>query len=216
MGKWGEWPLPQSHTTQSLTPSKSAQTSTPRPRQLTPQQGESSTGWGERESREWDYCFSPGWCHRIGVLHPRKMAFAEWKNDSAQVSRKLSLQLSPQSHKPQTLLMWLLSALSTLCQTQCEWPCMKFCVGILRGCLCLWWSPISPWMTETSLLFTTRCYRGASYLVWCCGLGNPAWGLDPTFLKGNTPTTEIFLRNLSLCLWERSQPFSPTLDVSSL
>lgn len=46
----GVTPPPQSYTTQSLTPRESARISTPLPRHLTPQQGMSSTGWGDSES----------------------------------------------------------------------------------------------------------------------------------------------------------------------
>lgn len=42
-----------------------------------------------------------------GVLHPRKMATTVWENDLAQGSWCLSLQLPPQSHKSQNLLMQL-------------------------------------------------------------------------------------------------------------
>ena len=49
-GKWREWTLPKSHTTQSLTSPESFQISTTMPRQLTPQQGANSAEWGDRES----------------------------------------------------------------------------------------------------------------------------------------------------------------------
>ena len=51
---------------------ESPQTSIPRPWQLTPQQVMSSTEWGERESRGWGYCISPGWCHKEGNVPPEK------------------------------------------------------------------------------------------------------------------------------------------------
>ena len=50
------WGGTQVHTTQSLTHLESTWTSTPWPRQLTPKQGTSSAGWGEREYRGWGYC----------------------------------------------------------------------------------------------------------------------------------------------------------------
>ena len=44
--KWEEWPLTQGHTIPSLIPPESAQTSTPGSRQLPPQLGAGSLGWG--------------------------------------------------------------------------------------------------------------------------------------------------------------------------
>ena len=41
--------------------------------------------------------------------------------------------------------------------------------------------------------------------LWCCSLGSPAWGLDPTLLRVNSLAIEISLWNFSHCLWEPSQ-----------
>ena len=54
------------------------------------------------------------------------------------------------------------------------------------------------------------------FRLWCYMLGIPSWGLYPMLLRGNPAATEVFLQNLSYCLWEPSQPFhsSSALPIS--
>ena len=63
---------------------------------------------------------------------------------------------------------------------------------------------ISPWPIEPLLLFTTGCYLG-SFWLWCYRLGSPAWGLDPTLLRGKHLATEISLQHFSCRPWEPRQ-----------
>ena len=42
--------------------------------------------------------------------------------------------------------------------------------------------------------------------LWCCRLGGPSWGLDPTLLRGNPLAAEIALWNFSCLPWEPSRP----------
>ena len=42
---------------------------------------------------------------------------------------------------------------------------------------------------------------------WCFRLGSPAWGLDPTFLRGNLLATKISLWNFSCHPWDPSQSY---------
>ena len=46
------------------------------------------------------------------------------------------------------------------------------------------------------------------FLSWFsgCKLGSPAWGLDPTFLRGNPLATEISFQHFSCHQWEHRQP----------
>ena len=68
---------------------------------LTVHQGKTSQG-GARGSPEGGAITSPqADAAGGGMLQPRKMVSSVWENDSAQGSWWLSLQLSPQSHKPQ-------------------------------------------------------------------------------------------------------------------
>lgn len=93
---------PKPHHSVSDSP-ESPQTSTPQPKQLTPQQGVISAGWGHKESRGWGYCFPQADDVRRGVLHLRNTVSVVWE-DSAQGFLQLSPQLSPLGHKPQPLL----------------------------------------------------------------------------------------------------------------
>ena len=72
---------------------------------------------------------------------------------------------------------------------------------------------ISPWKTETLLLFTAGCYLGSFPWLWCCRLGSPTWGLDPTLLRGNPLATEISLWNFNCHPWEPSQPSCTSSSV---
>ena len=56
------------------------------------------------------------------------------------------------------------------------------------------------------------------FQLWWCRLGRPTWGLDTTFLRGNTLATEISLWHFSCHLWEPSQPsrVSSTLPTSHI
>lgn len=64
----------ESHTIQSLTSLESAQTSTPHPRPLTPQQGRSSARWVNRVSADGAIAFPQADAIWKGKLNPRKMA----------------------------------------------------------------------------------------------------------------------------------------------
>ena len=68
---------------------------------------------------------------------------------------------------------------------------------------------ISLWQVETPLLFTAGYYLGffpgSGSCSWFCRLGSPAWGLDPTLLRGKSLATEISPQNFSCCPWEPSQ-----------
>ena len=125
----GGWPPFQSHTTQSLTPPDSTQTSTPWPRQLSPQQAQVPLCRvaGSLEGRV--VSFPEPEAKWRGVPHPRKMASAVWETDSAQGS----LQLSLQSHKPQAVLTQLYSPLPSFCWSPGSVAVNKFlCIGFLR------------------------------------------------------------------------------------
>ena len=45
------------------------------------------------------------------------------------------------------------------------------------------------------------------FSLWCCRLGSPAWGVDPTLLRPNHLSNEISLQHFSCHLWESSQLF---------
>ena len=79
-------------------------------------------------------------------------------------------------------------------------------------------SPVlSPWQTEIMLLFTAVCYVG-SFPALVLRLGSPAWGLDPTLLRGNHLATEISLQHFSYRMWESTQSscFSATFHTSHI
>ena len=86
MGRWGQWLLPQRHTTQLLTPPVSIQTSTPWPRQLTPQQGPAPQGWATGSPEGGASAFCQADAVRKEVRHPRKMLSVAWEQNSAQES----------------------------------------------------------------------------------------------------------------------------------
>ena len=44
------------------------------------------------------------------------------------------------------------------------------------------------------------------FSLWCCRLGSPAWGLDPTLLRRNILATELYLQIFSCHAWEPSHP----------
>ena len=66
---------------------------------------------------------------------------------------------------------------------------------------------ISPWWTETPLIFTAGCYLGPFQLWWCRPV-SPAWGLDSTLLWGN-PGSLKYLRHFSCCLWSPASLLTP-------
>ena len=74
---------------------------------------------------------------------------------------------------------------------------MRVCVGPLRGHPCLQQTAISPWQTESPLIFTAMYYVGASSWLWCSELGSTR-GWDPTILRGN------------LCSWDTPPEFQPS------
>ena len=55
---------------------------------------------------------------------------------------------------------------------------------------------VSPWQTESPLLFTAGCYWFFSQLWW---LGSSSWGLEPTLLRGKPLASEISLQYFSCC-----------------
>ena len=85
----GRWLTPQSHTTQLLTLPESSW-------RHTKSQSADSSGSPEGGA----IAFPQANAARREVLHPRKMVSAVWERNSAQGSQRLSLQLSPQSHRP--------------------------------------------------------------------------------------------------------------------
>ena len=85
-GRREEWLPPQSHTTQSPTPSESARTSTPLPRQLTPWLGMGSERWVTGSPEGGASAFPQADARRQLMLLPRKVASVVWERDSAQGS----------------------------------------------------------------------------------------------------------------------------------
>ena len=61
----------------------------------------------EKEPRVGSYCFPQAVATWRGVLHPTEVVSVVWASDSIHRSWRLSLQLSLQNHKPQTLRIWL-------------------------------------------------------------------------------------------------------------
>ena len=127
-----------------------------------------------------------------GVLSLRKMAFAVWGMTQhrdpggcsfSSLLRSTSSRLSS-------------SIYSTLCPGSLgNWLQTKFCTFSAS-------SAIYPWQTETLIIFTAKCYLSFFPAL----AGEPAWGLDPTLLRGSPSAAEISLQNFSCCLWEPSQP----------
>lgn len=109
MGRWGEWPPLQSHTTQSWELLSLYGPLYFRSRWLNPPQGMSSVGWYDEDSGVWGYCIPPGWYSKERVPHPGNVASEVWERDSAQGSWWLSLQLSSWNCKSQYLLRKLYS-----------------------------------------------------------------------------------------------------------
>ena len=77
------------------------------------------------------------------------------------------------------------------------------CVGPIRGSLHL--QPFLPGRQKTCC-FSQLDVICVPFQLWCCRLGSPAWGLDPTLLRGNPMATEISLRIFSCHQWDLSQP----------
>lgn len=73
------------------------------------------------------------------------------------------------------------------------------------------------WQTETPLLFTDKCYVGASSLLWCLELGSLAWGLTPTLLRENTLHPRCHSRTSATACGSRTCSFHvfTSLDVVS-
>lgn len=94
------------------------------------------------------------WCSTGQRWHLRCGQIAQLRDPTA-VSSALSHDsslLRPVSTGAQGEWLW-----TTLC-----WP--------LRECLCLWWT-VSPWWTESLLIFTAICYMGTSSQFWACESG---------------------------------------------
>ena len=70
---------------------------------------------------------------------------------------------------------------------QGEWLQMRFYALVFREHLCLHQTPVSPWLTESPLLFTVRCYMGTSCGLWCPDAGEPGMGLRPLASQGKPP-----------------------------
>ena len=102
--KLGKIILSQSHTTQSLTASESAQTFTPWAQAADFFTGsELRTVW-DRKSAGWGYCILSGWCSQEGIASFKKDGVCDVGWDSTQGSLQLFLQLSPLNHKTQSFL----------------------------------------------------------------------------------------------------------------
>lgn len=131
------------------------------------------------------------------MLHPKKMVPLVQESDSAQESQRLFSQLSPQCHKPQSLLIQLQSTSPSHCQSP-RW------VGDSE---ILWVGPLSP------LSLADHCLPVASKIsadihsqmlcgclfLWCSELGSLRWGWD-SHSSGR-------ICNLSCCPWEQGQTF---------
>ena len=77
-------------------------------------------------------------------------------------------------------------------------------------------SVVCPWQRETLPLSTAGCYLGTFWALVLYRLGSPAWGLDPTHLRGKPSAIEIFFQHFSCHPLEPSQPshISSTLRTS--
>ena len=197
----------QSHTTQSLIPTKSTWTSIPQPRQLTPQQGMTSTGWGDRESRS-DYYISPGWCHKEGSSPPKKDGFGNIGEElSTEVLAAVSSALSPEPQTPAcphpTPFCFILSLPDTRV-SGCKWDFMNWPfkrVPVSSRLLSLPGRQNPHWYSQPEIIWMPLPGSGA--LAW-----RPPHGVETPCSSGGTFVAGIALQYLSRSLWEQGLPFS--------
>ena len=196
-GKWGKWPLPQSHTSQSLSPPEYAQISTFQPSWLTSQPSTSSAEWG--------YCIPLGWCRKKQTASTKKdgvFGVGEWQT---QVSWQLSIHsLSPEPQTPVSPHMILVTPLA---------PQVSGC----KQDFVFWPLKRKPVSLEDSHLFPgdripvdfhIQLLCGRLFLALVLWAGEPAqlW-LEMPLLRGKPPTPEMSLQNVSCCPWKQGQPF---------
>lgn len=182
---WGELSLPQIHTTQSLTPIKSARTFISQTQAAdfftglefhkVRQQGVWSIGpahsprlmlhGGECSTQAW-CCL---WCER-GAQH----------RDPGSSPSALYPELQPLVSLQTTLVLFVLPPLLT------RWVAVNdiLWTGPLRGHWCLADSSFSL-LDRILPNFHSQMLCSASSQLWCCGLGNLSWGWDPTLLRRN-------------------------------
>ena len=107
------------------------------------------------------------------------LQYGEWLNTGILVA--VPSVLSPKPPTPNSPPATLVHSALPLPEPRvsgCKWNFVN-CIKRLSA------SPdVSPWQIETLLLFTAGCYLG-SFQAWYCRLGSPAWGIDPTLLRGN-------------------------------
>ena len=118
------------------------------------------------------------------------MASVVWENDSAWGCRWLFTQMSPQSHKAQIPLIWLLSVPPFLCWSP-GWVATNKILYIvsLRGCLCLQWTLVFL-AGRNPTAFHGQMLCGHLFFTLSFWAGEPGWGLDPT-LSGNSCSWDI-------------------------
>ena len=75
--------------------------------------------------------------------------------------------------------------------------------------------PVSPWQTESPLIFIVRCHVSSSSWLWCTDLGSLAWVDTPCF-SGVSRPAEISLQNPSGARVSRASFFAslPSLPAS--
>ena len=135
-------------------------------------------------------------------------------NDSAQGSLSADPSaLSPKPQIPDSLAALVHSALPLLEPrvSGCKWNSVGWLFKRLSASLA-----VSPWQTETLLLFTTKCYLGSFLNSVTLG-----WGAQLevwiTYFSGGSPLdAEISLWNIGCHPWEPCQPSRTSTLPTSL
>lgn len=90
------------------------------------------------------------------------------------------------------------------------------CAGLLRGCLCLYQTFISPWWAESLMIFHSHMLCGHLFLTLGLWFGGTHMGFETLRFSEGTFVAEISLRDLSCHLWEQGQPIRNSALPTSL